>query len=141
MMRQRSFAIPRRRFPSPNPLLLSKWEEVQIWQRESSSHPRRCNKLQVKRQWLLSRTDCLTTRKKQSMRQIARNRHAGEININVEGYVEIVGEDIQRNMSDDFGDLSIREALVAKRLYATRGHLPTRVQQFTRKRQRRCVLG
>jgi hypothetical protein len=41
--------------------------------------------------------------------------HAGEININVEGYVDVVGEDIQRNMSDDFGDLSIREALVAKR--------------------------
>src|SRR6266849_5131419 len=50
--------------------------------------------------------------------------HAWEININVEGYVEVVGEDIQRNMSDDFGDLSIREALVAQRLYATRRHLP-----------------
>jgi hypothetical protein len=45
--------------------------------------------------------------------------HAWEININVEGYAEVVGEDIQRSMSDDFGDLSIREALVAKRLYAT----------------------
>jgi hypothetical protein len=30
--------------------------------------------------------------------------HAGEININVEGYVEVVGEDVQRDMSDDFGD-------------------------------------
>jgi hypothetical protein len=67
--------------------------------------------------------------------------HAGEINVNVEGFVEIVGEDIQRDMSDDFGNLSIREALVAKRLYATRRHLPTLFQQFTRKRQRRCVLG
>src|ERR1700746_327124 len=67
--------------------------------------------------------------------------HAWEININVEGFVEVVGEDIQRNMSDDFGDLSIREALVAKRLYAARRHLPTLFQQFTRKRQRRGVLG
>jgi hypothetical protein len=66
--------------------------------------------------------------------------HAWEININVEGYVEVVGEDIQRNVRDDFGDLSIREALVEKRLYATRRHLPTLFQQFTRKRQRRCVL-
>jgi hypothetical protein len=54
--------------------------------------------------------------------------HAGEININVEGYVEVVGEDIQRYMSDDFGDLSIREALIAKRLYATRRYLPTPFQ-------------
>ncbi len=45
------------------------------------------------------------------------------------------------NTAIDFGDLSIREALVAKRLYATRRHLPTLFQQFTRKRQRRCVLG
>ena len=45
--------------------------------------------------------------------------HAGKININVESYVEVVGEDIQRNISDDYGDLSVREALVAKRLYAT----------------------
>jgi len=34
-------------------------------------------------------------------------RHAGEININVEGYVEVVGEDIERDM---IGDFSIREA-------------------------------
>jgi hypothetical protein len=32
--------------------------------------------------------------------------HAGKININVERDVEIVGEDIQRDMSYDFGDLS-----------------------------------
>jgi hypothetical protein len=67
--------------------------------------------------------------------------HAGEINVNVDGYVEVVGEDVQRDMSDDFGDLSIREALIAKRLYATRRNLPTLFQQFTHKRQRRCVFG
>jgi hypothetical protein len=34
--------------------------------------------------------------------------HTGEININIEGYVEVVGEDIQRDMRDDFADLSVR---------------------------------
>ena len=58
---------------------------------------------------------------------------AGEININVEGYVEVVGENIQRDMSDDFGDLSICEAMIAKRLYATGRYLPAPFQQFTRK--------
>jgi hypothetical protein len=67
--------------------------------------------------------------------------HAGEININVERDAEIVGEDIQRDMSDDFGDLSIREALVAKRLHAAGWHLCTPFQQFTSKCQRCCVLG
>ena len=39
--------------------------------------------------------------------------HARELNINVERYVEVVCEDVQRDMGDDFGDLSIREALIA----------------------------
>jgi hypothetical protein len=51
---------------------------------------------------------------------------AGKININVESYVEVVGEDIQCNMSDDFGDLSIRQALVAERLDASRPPDPIR---------------
>ena len=67
--------------------------------------------------------------------------HAREIHINIEGYVEVVSEDVQRDMSDDFGDLSIREALIANRLYATRWYLPAFFQQLTRKRQCRCVLG
>jgi len=60
--------------------------------------------------------------------------HAGKVDVNVEGYVEIIGEDIQRDMRDDFGDLSLTEALVAKRLYATRRYVPTLFHQFTRKR-------
>jgi len=44
--------------------------------------------------------------------------HARKINLNIEGHVEVVGEDVQYDMGDDFGDLSIREAVFAKRLYA-----------------------
>ena len=51
--------------------------------------------------------------------------HAREIDIKVDGYVEVVGENIQCDMSDDFGDLSIREAMIAKRLYAAGRYLPT----------------
>ena len=40
--------------------------------------------------------------------------HAGKININFKGYVEVVGEDIQRDMSDDFGDISVAETLITK---------------------------